>query len=723
MSSENNFTLYDNLASFNDDLSAQFSNVLKTGYITDLVELTNSFNQFSSEFEKIQVFASDTTSEEINTQLEYLYEEMEAIFSWRTVELDVSSVLTEAKDKLTELQDSVDDNQWEIDEFFSASPETVEQIVSFMTNIDSKYKNTSIDDKVKEEVESKVAEQGIDDLSLADICSIWMANEISQGLRLSQLVEVIKNTYEIARNPSSVPELGERSLNLLQEAKNEIIGMNSFGYFLSNVVEEKVFVKSIDVFYGKFENMISYADEIRKSQMDIDQQAYMLSYLQDEVDSAKIEQLMSVEKIMLTIIPKIDDEINDILKNARESSNEVFEKTRNISLKNKSTIAELKQLLSVSVLVIVVVSVFVAMWNIISVKKPIKQLVKLSERLAQLDMTVQFKDKYNKSEIGVLFSKFKDMVSSFIVTLKDVENASENLSVEAETIVSTVEETSAVYEEVSAGMNNINDKLAESMKNLSEVSRNAETSANEINGLVENVEAVISESTQKIEKTMEKKNEFAQTTEKVDQIGNEIRQSIGHTQELKTITAEIESFVEQIVDIASQTNLLALNASIEAARAGEAGKGFSVVADEVRKLAEESNTTASQIKGKIKGISQKIDLVVSNSENNSVQVTSLVEEINNISDGVEEIANSLVSVGDSMKYIEDQLLDQNQKARKLSENTNEMENEFVTISETVSDQTVNISESARNTQNLSETAQKLVEIFDALKGNVDKFKI
>ncbi|MBP1850382.1 methyl-accepting chemotaxis protein [Rhizobium halophytocola] len=100
-------------------------------------------------------------------------------------------------------------------------------------------------------------------------------------------------------------------------------------------------------------------------------------------------------------------------------------------------------------------------------------------------------------------------------------------------------------------------------------------------------------------------------------------------------SSDITKIISVIDEIAFQTNLLALNAGVEAARAGESGKGFAVVAQEVRELAQRSGNAAKEIREKISQSSAQVDSGVH-------MVTEAGEALKRISNQIDS-ANSVVS--------------------------------------------------------------------------------
>jgi methyl-accepting chemotaxis protein len=103
---------------------------------------------------------------------------------------------------------------------------------------------------------------------------------------------------------------------------------------------------------------------------------------------------------------------------------------------------------------------------------------------------------------------------------------------------------------------------------------------------------------------------------------------------LSESTAEIGEVVDLITSIAAQTNLLALNATIEAARAGEAGKGFAVVASEVKGLAEQTARAT-------KGISERVELIRSDSGEALTAISHITGTIGRMAEGQTTIASAV----------------------------------------------------------------------------------
>jgi len=337
----------------------------------------------------------------------------------------------------------------------------------------------------------------------------------------------------------------------------------------------------------------------------------------------------------------------------------------------------------------------IALFLVRSITVPLAQAVKVAERVASGDLTVQVPVSGSQDELAALLATFQRMVDNLRAQTLAVREGVNVLAASAgEILASTTQVASSTSETASA--------------------------VNETTATVEEVKQTSLLATQKIRQVADEAQRSLQVSQNGKRSVEDAILGMSRIREqMETIAESIVTLSEQsqtigeiiatVNDLAEQSNLLAVNAAMEAAKAGEHGKGFAVVAHEVKSLAVQSKEATAQVRTILNDIQKATNAAVMATEQGSKAVEAgerqsveAGESIRMLADNIAESANASVQIAASSHQ---QMVGMEQVAQAM---------ENIKEASTLS---------VASTRQSEQSAQGLHELGQKLKGLVEQFKL
>lgn len=719
------FLLYTQVREFDEAVSLLTREAFQIGYLQKDDDVNSRKTQFDSQLTRVIEKANALNSPAVLQSIQKIGGYTDELTKYKKEELRSLALLDQYRVYIVnELQTSFAQNEANVDEFLTMDGERYDEAVGKIRALIEQSLSAPENERAQTFKSALKSEAVVEDLSLIEHETLWESDLLDERIRGLSFYKLMIMRREVGLREGDIYSLEESPDDLLKRIREELTVLEAEGTLTDTEKMQKVLIERSMQNYDS--TLSSYIDLLISTSFigaEIALNNESIYKLQESIEAIRSRSLELVNQKINAEIEAISRSLNALFTEEQEK---VESAIVNMKAEGKNTVATTdnsgQKILWLLVLAIVITALsFLYIYGLF--RKLMKQLLPVAEKMKNLDFSGALDFKPSKDELGQILSSFKDVVNTMKTTVGEVSGAAQKIQIESETVVSSVEENSATAEEISSNMDEMNKSIDQSVKELGNVTEQTLSLVSNSGETAKKVQKNVVETEKNLQNSDQNKKKIDAIVCRVEEVGTEISGTMKDILVLKSITQEIETFVEGISGIAEQTNLLALNAAIEAARAGDAGRGFAVVADEVRKLAVESNKMVDDIRQRITVITKRVDQVVEKSQTHVSGMEEVLIGIKVVSQETNALTETLRT---SQRFIRDfstLLEDQNQEIAAVSKQSEKIAKRFEDASQTVKGLNRSVKSTADSIGELAQSAQALSEIAVKLDNRMKDFKV
>jgi methyl-accepting chemotaxis protein len=415
------------------------------------------------------------------------------------------------------------------------------------------------------------------------------------------------------------------------------------------------------------------------------------------------------------------------IEELHQTRNEIYEQLRGVLL--TQTFGTLFIIVALCAALMISLKIFVL--------NPVKELIAVSNRLKQLDLSVDIKTKVYSYELNDLLKGIRQLLEGFRTIISNVQDNANMLSKSADNMTGIAEQLTSHSIDAESQSNSVAEASIQISGNIHSIAEHVEMISDNIQSvsstseyLFQNINSVAN-AIEELSSSLSHVGERAQKGTQIAEQAVLLAKKAGDTMnQLRHAANEIGGVSEFIQRIAHKTNILSLNATIEAASAGSAGRGFSVVAGAIQEFAEQSSRAAKDITNRIAGVQKG----TSELENAFTDVSSIIKEMNLSSESisyavieqtkaVQEIANNALEADERARNITFAIEDLSKTANSAAENITQVALGANDVSSRIQSVSQTISFNRQVSHQINEAAIVLNHLSGNLKDMVDPFKV